>query len=219
MMKAWNPYKFTNAAEVVTLLVLLMLLVVLSGMTLAPHRHRRRMVIWPLLLFWVFTILSATYFGRLETENGSLRLELFWTIKKAWSEHQGLYWYYIIGNILLFIPLGFLLPLADKQLSKCLFTTLVGAGLSLFIEITQYVTRTGLCELDDLLHNTLGTFTGYQCFVVFHCLTDQIRSRQDARRRFDKHLWGLSLAYLIGLCLLFVGLFAINKPDWTGVFY
>lgn len=218
-MEAWNPYKFTNAVEVVTLLVLLTLLAVLSGMTLASHQHRRRMVIWPLLLFWVFTILSATYFGRLETENGSLILELFWTIKKAWSEHQGLYWYYIIGNILLFIPLGFLLPLADKQLANCLFTTLAGAGLSLFIEITQYVTRTGLCELDDLFHNTLGTFTGYQCFVVFHCLTDQIRSRQDTRRRFDKHLWRLSLAYLIGLCLLFVGLFAINKPDWAGVFY
>lgn len=218
-MEAWNPYKFTNATEVVTLLVLLMLLVILSGVTVVPLRHRRRVVIWPLVLFWVFTILSATYFGRLETENGSLRLELFWTIKKAWSEHQGLYWYYIIGNILLFIPLGFLLPLADEQLAKGLFTTLVGAGLSLFVEITQYVTGTGLCELDDLFHNTLGTFTGYQCFVVFYCLMDKLRSIQDKGRRFDKHSWGLSLAYLIGLCLLFFGLLSINKPDWAGVFH
>lgn len=218
-MNACNPYKFTNASEVVTLLVLLTLLAVLSGMTLAPHRHRRKMIIWPLLLFWVFTILSATYFGRLETETGSLRLELFWTIKKGWKDHQGLYWYYIIGNILLFIPLGFLLPLADKQLAKCLFITLVGAGLSLFVEITQYVTGTGLCESDDLFHNTLGTFTGYQCFVVFHCLTDKTRSRQDTGRGFDKCSWELSLAYLIGLCLLFIGLLSINKPDWTGVFY
>lgn len=218
-MEAWNPYKFTNAGEIVTVLVLLMLCTVLSGMTFAPHRHRRRMVIWPLLLFWVFTILSATYFGRLETETGRLRSELFWTIKKAWTEHQGIYWYYIIGNILLFVPLGFLLPLADKRLVNCLLTTLIGAGLSSFVEITQYATGTGLCELDDLFHNTLGTFTGYQCFVVFHCLLDKICGRQDRGEGTDTRLWGLSLTYLIGLGLLFAGLLYSNKPDWTGVFY
>lgn len=218
-MEAWNPYKFTNAEEVVTVIVLLLLFAVLSGITLTPCRHRRRMVICPLLLFWVFTILSATYFGRLETENGRLRLELFWTIKKAWTEHQGIYWYYIIGNILLFVPLGFLLPLVDKRLVNCLFTTLIGAGLSFVVEINQYATGTGLCELDDLFHNTLGTFTGYQCFVVFQCLLDKICSRQDRRQWGNARLWGLSLTYLIGLCLLFAGLLYSNKPDWTGVFY
>ena len=218
-MEAWNPYKFTNAREVVTVFVLLLLIAVMAGMTLAPRRHKRRMVIWPLLLFWVFTILSATYFGRLETETGRLRLELFWTIKKAWSEHRGLYWYYIIGNILLFVPLGFLLPLADRRMENCLITTLVGAGLSLLIEIIQYVTGTGLCELDDLFHNTLGTFTGYQGFAAACYLADIVHDRQNSRKRSDKRLSGLSLAYLTMLCLLFAGLLSINNPDWTGVFY
>ena len=218
-MEAWNPYKFTNAGEVVTVFVLLLLIAVMAGMTLAPRRHKRRMVIWPLLLFWMFTILSATYFGRLETETGRLRLELFWTIRRAWSEHRGLYWYYIIGNILLFVPLGFLLPLADRRMENCLITTLVGAGLSLLIEVMQYVTGTGLCELDDLFHNTLGTFTGYQCFVAACYLADIVHGRQNTGERYDKQLGRLSLVYVTMLCLLFTGLLYFNKPDWTGVFY
>lgn len=88
-MEAWNPYKFTNAGAVVTVLVLLMLIAVLYGMMLAPCQHKRRMFFLPLLLFWIFTILSATYFGREETETNRLKLELFWNIRKAWAVHKG----------------------------------------------------------------------------------------------------------------------------------
>lgn len=218
-MEAWNPYKFTNAEEVVTILVLLTQITVLVGIKLAPCRYKRRMVFWPLLLFWIFTILSATYLGRREVETGRLRLELFWTIKKAWTEHRGIYWHNIIGNILLFVPLGFLLPLADRHLESGLITTLTGAVVSFLVEITQYMTGTGLCEWDDLIHNTLGTFTGYQFFVVSCHLAKRIRNRQYTGNENHTRLWGLSLTYLIGLCLLFAGLLYSNKPDWTGVFY
>lgn len=218
-MKAWNPYNFTNAEAVVTVLILLMLIIVLAGLTLAPYIYRWKIVFWSLLLFWVFTILSATFFGRLENENGRMRLDLFWTISTAWSKHQGIYWYYIIGNILLFMPLGILLPLVDLRLDRCLLTTLTGAGVSLLVEAIQYVTGTGLCELDDLFHNTWGTFTGYQAFAVFHHLLEIMRIRQHDGDICIKRLWGWSLSYLLGLGLFFAILLYINKPDWTGVFY
>ncbi len=218
-MVAWNPYKFTNAEEVVTILVLLMLVAVLAGMTTAPFQHKRRMVFLPMLLFWLFTILSATYFGRLETATGRLRLEIFWTIKKAWVEHQGLYWYYIIGNILLFVPLGFLLPLSVKQLENVWAVTLTGVGLSLAVELLQYLTGTGLFELDDLFHNTLGTFSGYQIFVILKCTAGIPYSKRHATGRIDKRKMGLSSIYLITGCLVFAVMLYLNKPDWTGVLY
>lgn len=40
-------------------------------------------------------------------------------------------------------------------------------GLSLAVILIQYVMGTGLCELDDLMHNTFGAFVGYQMFLVF----------------------------------------------------
>lgn len=218
-MEVWNPYKFTNAGEVVTVLVLLILVTVLAGMVLAPCQHRRRMVFWPLLLFWVFTILSATYFGRMETESGGLRLELFWTIRKAWTEHQGLYWYYIIGNILLFVPFGFLLPLTAKQMEKVWIVTLMGASLSLGIELLQYLTGTGLCELDDLFHNTLGTFLGYQLFVIVNFTIDIPDEKRSAIRIYEKRKLKLAISYSIAVCLFFGISIYLNNPDWTGIFY
>ena len=223
-LEAWNPYKFTNAEEVVTVLVLLMLAAVLVGMTLSPCPHKRRMVIWPLLLFWVFTILSATFFGRLENrgEGQAMRLELFWTVQKAWEGHDGRYWYFIIGNILLFVPFGFLLPLTGIRMQNWLAVTFIGMVLSLMIELIQYVTGTGLCELDDLFHNTWGTFTGYQVFLVVRYLVELISNgsvweKYTGRRRRGEGL--LPFLYLFGVCLLFTSLLYKNRPDWTGIFY
>ncbi len=73
----------------------------------------------------------------------------------------------IAGNVLAFMPLGFLLPLiADKKL-KLWSVTLIAFGLSLGIELTQLVTRVGSCDVDDLILNTIGGVVGYGCYVIF----------------------------------------------------
>lgn len=215
-LEAWNPYTFTNAKETVTLLVLLLLAGIMAGMTLAPRPYSKRLIVWPLLLFWVFTILSATFLGRIEDgDNGQkLKLELFWTFRKAWTEHRGLHWFYIIGNILLFVPLGFLLPLTGRRMQGWRAVTVVGAALSLVIELTQYVTGMGLCELDDLLHNTWGAFMGYQMFLAYRYLAGPKRGE----RRWHRGGW-LPIIYLVGMCTVFALLLFFNRPDWTGVFY
>lgn len=218
-MEIWNPYKFTNAGAVVIILMLIMLIVVLASMTITPCQHRKKLIFGALLMFWLFTALSATYFGRSESRTRELRLELFWTIRAAWNEHNGIYWYLIIGNIMLFVPLGFLLPMTDETLKNSVFVTLIGGILSLGIEITQYVTMTGLCELDDLLHNALGTFTGYQVFIVLSQLLEFVYGKKHTDTAYKKKLWKLSLSYLLGLSMFFTLLIYINKPDWGGVFY
>lgn len=218
-MEVWNPYKFTNSGVVVTILLLIILIVVLASMVIIPCQHRKKLFFRVLILFWLFTALSATYLGRPETGTSELRLELFWTIRAAWNEHNGVYWYLIIGNILLFVPLGFLLPMADQTLENCVFVTLIGGVLSFTIEVTQYVTTTGLCELDDLLHNMLGTFTGYQIFVVSSHLLGMIYDKRHTGVLYRNKLWKLSLFYLLGLGAFFVLLLYKNKPVWEGVLY
>lgn len=61
-------------------------------------------------------------------------------------------WRDIRLNILLFVPLGFLIG-GWKGI-------LIGFSLSTFIEATQYFGRIGYCELDDILNNTIGTGLG-----------------------------------------------------------
>lgn len=76
---------------------------------------------------------------------------LFWELSRgAWRD---------IGlNILLFVPLGFLLG-SRKGI-------LYGFLVSVFVEITQLVFCLGFCELDDVLNNMIGTVIGTLIFVA-----------------------------------------------------
>ncbi len=66
----------------------------------------------------------------------------------------------LLLNIILFMPLGFLLPLACKKLNFRK-TLLISLFFSLTIEITQYLAHLGCCDIDDIFNNTLGAVLGY----------------------------------------------------------
>lgn len=71
-----------------------------------------------------------------------------------------------ILNIIMFMPLGFLLPLIWKNFRNAKKVVLMGFLMSLAIEICQlFNIRT--TDIDDLMMNTLGTLVGYCCWKVF----------------------------------------------------
>jgi len=66
----------------------------------------------------------------------------------------------IFNNMILFIPAGVLYREAAKKRSwkKAI---LLGAGISLSIELAQLIFKLGLFEFDDILNNTIGMIAGY----------------------------------------------------------
>ncbi|MBQ7595436.1 MAG: VanZ family protein [Clostridia bacterium] len=75
----------------------------------------------------------------------------------------------IADNIIVFIPLGMLLPAAaGKEPSSKSFWFTICAGLlvSLIIETLQYAFSLGYSEVDDLIFNTLGTMIGAGIFAL-----------------------------------------------------
>ena len=66
----------------------------------------------------------------------------------------------IILNVVLFVPLGFLLGCAFKWMTWQR-TLVIGAALSVVIQVLQLVFKRGLCEVDDVIHNVLGCVIGY----------------------------------------------------------
>ena len=70
-------------------------------------------------------------------------------------------------NILLFIPLGYLIPEWIKKRRASIWTVgLISLGLSCTIEIIQLVTALGWCDVDDLICNVLGGLIGYAAYCI-----------------------------------------------------
>ncbi len=72
----------------------------------------------------------------------------------------------IIGNIMLLVPVGFLLPLVFQNMTwkkSLVFAVIV----PMVIEILQTVLRVGIFDIDDVILNALGVMVGFWIFVVF----------------------------------------------------
>lgn len=68
----------------------------------------------------------------------------------------------LLGNLLMFIPMGMALPvLFEKKFDKLWKTILCVTVIVLFVEITQFLTFRGSADIDDLLLNTISSAIGY----------------------------------------------------------
>ena len=66
--------------------------------------------------------------------------------------------YNLFGNLVCMMPLGFFLPLLFKKLEKPKNFIITVLLFSLSIEIIQFLTISGSCDIDDIILNTLGAF-------------------------------------------------------------
>ena len=111
------------------------------------------------LILWI-TILSR------ETLIGTPKLyHLFHSIPSFLKEIQRGRIGNSCGNIILFMPVGFLVPVVTGW-EKMWKTVVLGVGLSLCIEIIQFITSRGCFDPDDIILNCLGCIIGYGALCV-----------------------------------------------------
>lgn len=72
----------------------------------------------------------------------------------------------LIGNIVMFLPMGFLIPALHKRFRRFLLVVIIGAFVSLCIEMSQFMFTYRVSNIDDIILNTLGTALGYLTFSV-----------------------------------------------------
>lgn len=78
-------------------------------------------------------------------------------------------WFFqnLLCNIIIFVPYGFLVPiLLEEKSRKFLQTLLSGMVVIVGIEVTQYLFGIGLCDIDDLILNTISILIGYGCYKI-----------------------------------------------------
>jgi len=116
------------------------------------------LIIFGTILFMPFTFNPSRYV---------LNLRLFdWSNKvnpaKMFVEE-------VIPNIMMFVPLGFFVPIVFAKMRKLYRTAIVAFAVTFSVEFFQYFIGRS-CDIDDILANFFGGVLGYLIFSVFHSL-------------------------------------------------
>ena len=71
----------------------------------------------------------------------------------------------LIGNMLMFIPMGIMLPLVFKNINKKNIFV-IAILITLSIEILQPIVGRSF-DIDDIIMNFIGSIIGYLAFTIF----------------------------------------------------
>lgn len=94
-------------------------------------------------------------------------LTLFKEISRFWNMRYTYGWHVtivnLLGNVICFIPFGFLLPTISKKkvFKNFLSVTFMAMLFSIGIETAQLLMKVGAFDVDDIFLNTLGGLVGY----------------------------------------------------------
>ncbi len=144
-----------------------------------------RQVIYFLLVVCIIVILSATViigFKIVPVKNRFLNLVPFKVFTETWEMGLVKQFTQTIANVIMFVPLGFIFPVAFAGCRRLYKTTIYMAVFSFLIEFVQYFTGRS-SDIDDLMLNTLGGVLGYLVFALFCKLF--------GNKRFWKKLLGI----------------------------
>ena len=124
------------------------------------------------IVLLVYFLFFAEGYGRVPLQEREYRYNLvpFVEIRRFWIYREQLgtlaVFTNIFGNVIGFVPYGFILPIISKKTENLLFVTSTGFLGSLLVETVQLMTRVGSFDVDDLILNTLGAFLGCLLFMI-----------------------------------------------------
>ena len=114
-----------------------------------------------LLAAWVALVIAMTVVFRESGADSRIQLKPF---RSYWDFGEHSYFLECFAtnvlNVVLFVPIGFLMGCGFRNIGWKKVAQW-GCMLSIVIEILQFVFHKGYCEVDDVIHNTLGCLIGY----------------------------------------------------------
>ena len=145
------------------------------------RRERKGKDAFPMMGIMVFSlylmiILVITFFSREDGSWTGMDLELFSTWGRNARNHA-----FVVENVLLFIPYGFICPWAFPWLRGFFRNTFAAFVTSFGVETIQLITSRGYFQVDDILTNVLGAVIGYLLFQILYGMLRRFR-RPDLRR-------------------------------------
>lgn len=130
-----------------------------------------RLLIVLYLLLVVYVMFFAENFGRNVIGEGyRYNMVPLKEIKRFQGMLKGDMWFQaslnLFGNILCFVPIGLVLPIAGNYWKQFHRTIIFAMTFSLIIEFTQLISKVGSFDVDDIILNTIGGFVGYMIYFI-----------------------------------------------------
>lgn len=141
---------------------------------MARPTNRHQLVCWILFISYLVVLTYFMFFsdgfGRSGYTEYAYNLELFKEIKRFYHYRELLgmkaFLLNIVGNVICFVPFGFILPVISRRGKRWYNTFLLSFLFSLGIETVQLICKVGSFDVDDMFLNTLGGITGYLLVTV-----------------------------------------------------
>ncbi|MCI8956180.1 MAG: VanZ family protein [Eubacterium sp.] len=120
-----------------------------------------------MILALYFMFFSETLDRTMVSDEYRYNLTLFKEINRFWNMRYTYGWdvtiVNLLGNVVCFMPFGFLLPTVSKKkiFKNFLSVTLMAMLFSLGIETAQLLMKVGAFDVDDIFLNTVGGLVGY----------------------------------------------------------
>ena len=125
---------------------------------------------WILCVDYLALLFCSTVFFRKYSERRGHDFQPFW------SYGQNDLLYENIMNVVAFLPVGILLGFAFRSMTWWK-VMLIGGCVSVLIETMQFLFKRGFSEVDDVMHNTVGSLIGYGVYSLVRYGYERISKR------------------------------------------
>lgn len=114
----------------------------------------------------------------------TINLEVFKEIRRSINMLQtgsGRIWAIrnLFGNIGIFVPFGFIFPFITNRRLTSIKTALAAIVTVSGIEVYQWISKTGIFDVDDFILNWTGVLIGWLLYKVVAAISTRARRRSD----------------------------------------
>lgn len=164
--------------------------------------YKGRVFLYSVFLSYIVAVLYIIYFVRPGITG--INLKPFEGLKEILifkSDVLGTEAAFMWANILLFMPLGFMLPFINKNINNYKRIAIISILSTLSIETLQLITGKGFFDVDDIIYNFIGGLFGYSIYYFLYTL---LFEEKDKWKKILK-----SFAPLVG-CILVVAIVMLS---------
>lgn len=165
----------------------------------------KKLILGAIFIGYIVFVLELTIIGRGTSHYLQMNLQPFSGYIDAWKKYSLRDLQNCLFNILMFVPLGILLPLLITKFKEFKLLLLAVVGATVSIETYQTLTGAGIFELDDLMNNSLGGIFGYQLYRLAASITHHKKIKMKSL------LGNLAIPLLMGLIFVCMNIVYAQK--------